>query len=168
MDHCVECLCSLSGNPYSDGLAVAALSLLVRGLRGVQKDPSDMEARSQCQLGIFQALPGREENTKDDVCMWWVQPIIKTGHMKLWCKFYVNKMERFQMSCLKGPDLLKQKCSMHFKRIHCADIKIRSSDNQYEWMFLGVILSTIWIHLAAMQTLKRYIITVERTRVWHS
>lgn len=69
VDHCVECLCSLSGNPYSDGLAVAALSLLVRGLRGVQKDPSDMEARSQCQLGIFQALPGREENTQDDVFM---------------------------------------------------------------------------------------------------
>ena len=74
MDHCVECLCSLSGNPYSDGLAVAALSLLVRGLRGVQQNPSDMEARSQCQLGIFQALPGREENTQDDVFMWWVQP----------------------------------------------------------------------------------------------
>lgn len=73
VDHCVECLCSLSGNPYSDGLAVAALSLLVRGLRGVQQNPSDMEARSQCQLGIFQALPGREENTKDDVLMWWVK-----------------------------------------------------------------------------------------------
>ena len=56
VDHCVECLCSLSGNPYSDGLAVAALSLLVRGLRGVQQNPSDMEARSQCQLGIFQAV----------------------------------------------------------------------------------------------------------------
>ena len=47
--------------------------------------------------------------------------IIKTGHMKL-VQMYVNNMERFQMSCLKGPDLLKQKCSMHFKRIHCADI----------------------------------------------
>lgn len=58
VDHCVECLCSLSGNPYSDGLAVAALSLLVRGLRGVQQNPSDMEARSQCQLGIFQAGGG--------------------------------------------------------------------------------------------------------------
>ena len=55
MDHCVECLCSLSGNPYSDGLASAALTLLVRGLRGVKKNPTDQDARTDCQLGIFQA-----------------------------------------------------------------------------------------------------------------
>ena len=67
-------------------------------------------------------MAAREENTQDDVFMVGKNLNIKTGHMKLWCKFYVNKMERFQMSCLKGPDLLKQKCSMHFKRIHCADI----------------------------------------------
>lgn len=41
VDHCVECLCSLSGNPYSDGLASVALTLLVRGLRGVKKNPTD-------------------------------------------------------------------------------------------------------------------------------
>lgn len=55
MDHCVECLCSLSGNPYSDGLASAALTLLVRGLHGVKKNPTDQDARTDCQLGIFQA-----------------------------------------------------------------------------------------------------------------
>ena len=55
VDHCVECLCSLSGNPYSDGLASAALTLLVRGLRGVKKNPTDQDARTDCQLGIFQA-----------------------------------------------------------------------------------------------------------------
>lgn len=56
VDHCVECLCSLSGNPYSDGLASAALTLLVRGLRGVKKNPTDQDARTDCQLGIFQAV----------------------------------------------------------------------------------------------------------------
>jgi len=45
----------LSGNPYSDGLASAALTLLVRGLRGVKKNPTDQDARTDCQLGIFQA-----------------------------------------------------------------------------------------------------------------
>jgi hypothetical protein len=55
VDHCVECLCSLSGNPYSDGLASAALTLLVHRLRGVKKNPTDQDARTDCQLGIFQA-----------------------------------------------------------------------------------------------------------------
>lgn len=36
VDHCVECLCSPSGNPYSDGLAGNALAMLVSGLRGVK------------------------------------------------------------------------------------------------------------------------------------
>lgn len=55
VDHCVECLCSLSGNPYSDGLASAALTLLVRGLQGAKQKPSDLDARSDCHLGILQA-----------------------------------------------------------------------------------------------------------------
>mmetsp|Transcript_32686 Transcript_32686/g.104114 ORF Transcript_32686/g.104114 Transcript_32686/m.104114 type:complete len:487 (+) Transcript_32686:3-1463(+) len=56
VDHCVEALCSPAGNPYSDGAACAALTLLVRGLRRVKADPKDVEARTLCQLGIFQAV----------------------------------------------------------------------------------------------------------------
>mmetsp|Transcript_99167 Transcript_99167/g.318186 ORF Transcript_99167/g.318186 Transcript_99167/m.318186 type:complete len:435 (+) Transcript_99167:174-1478(+) len=55
VDHCVEALCSHDGNPYSDNLAAGALTLLVRGLRRVKVVPTDLEARSACQLGIFQA-----------------------------------------------------------------------------------------------------------------
>ena len=64
VDHCVECLCSLSGNVYSDGLASAALELLVRGLLGAKERPEDSEARSQCQLGIFQAVQACQSGPK--------------------------------------------------------------------------------------------------------
>lgn len=64
VDHCVECLCSLSGNVYSDGLASAALELLVRGLLGAKERPEDAEARSQCQLGIFQAVQACQSGPK--------------------------------------------------------------------------------------------------------
>ncbi|CAJ1376384.1 unnamed protein product [Effrenium voratum] len=64
VDHCVECLCSPSGNPYSDGLAGNALAMLVSGLRGVKADPSNLESRTQCQLGIFQAVQACQSGPK--------------------------------------------------------------------------------------------------------
>lgn len=64
VDHCVECLCSLSGNPYSDGLASAALTLLVRGLQGAKQKPSDLDARSDCHLGILQAVQACQSGPK--------------------------------------------------------------------------------------------------------
>lgn len=64
VDHCVECLCSLSGNPYSDGLAAAALALLVRGLRKAKAEPEDVSGRSDCQLGIFQSVQACQSGPK--------------------------------------------------------------------------------------------------------
>lgn len=43
------------GNPYSDNLAAGALTLLVRGLSRVHAHHGDLEARTACQLGMFQA-----------------------------------------------------------------------------------------------------------------
>lgn len=58
VDHCVEALCSPSGNPYSDSMLKAALKLLVRGLRRAHKDPEDKAALLDCQIGIFQTVQG--------------------------------------------------------------------------------------------------------------
>ncbi|CAE7337676.1 FUM7, partial [Symbiodinium sp. KB8] len=56
--------CSLSGNPYSDGLAAAALALLVRGLRNAKAEPEDVSGRSDCQLGIFQSVQACQSGPK--------------------------------------------------------------------------------------------------------
>eukprot|EP00931_Biecheleriopsis_adriatica_P011532 TRINITY_DN112604_c0_g1_i1.p1 TRINITY_DN112604_c0_g1~~TRINITY_DN112604_c0_g1_i1.p1 ORF type:complete len:431 (-),score=59.67 TRINITY_DN112604_c0_g1_i1:29-1288(-) len=64
VDHCVECLCSRTGNPYSDGLAGSALTLLVQGLRGVKASPENEQARSLCQLGMFQATQACQSGPK--------------------------------------------------------------------------------------------------------
>lgn len=56
VDHCVETLCSLVSNPYADGIARSALVLLAQGLRGVKADPGDLDARQNCQIGVWQAM----------------------------------------------------------------------------------------------------------------
>ncbi|HAM47359.1 MAG TPA: maleylacetate reductase [Alphaproteobacteria bacterium] len=56
VDHCVETLCSLASNPYADGIARSALALLAQGLRGVKVDPGDLDARQNCQIGVWQAM----------------------------------------------------------------------------------------------------------------
>lgn len=56
MDHAIETLASLQSNPYCDGLADSALRLLVDGLRRVKQDPNDMDARLNCQIGMWQSM----------------------------------------------------------------------------------------------------------------
>eukprot|EP00439_Symbiodinium_sp_Y106_P087855 s1_g391.t1 len=56
MDHAIETLASLQSNPYCDGLADSALRLLVDGLRRVKQDPVDIEARLNCQIGMWQSM----------------------------------------------------------------------------------------------------------------
>lgn len=56
VDHTVETLSSLQSNPYADGIATSALSLLAQGLRGVKQDPGDLEARLNCLIGVWQAM----------------------------------------------------------------------------------------------------------------
>jgi alcohol dehydrogenase class IV len=56
VDHCVEGICSNEAHPYADAQALRGLSLLVRGLQRVKADPSDREARLDCQLGSWLSM----------------------------------------------------------------------------------------------------------------
>lgn len=58
VDHAVERLCSLVRHPFSDATALEALRLLSRGLPAVQKDPGDIAARLDCQLGAWMSIYG--------------------------------------------------------------------------------------------------------------
>jgi maleylacetate reductase len=56
VDHCVEGICSLEAHPYADAQALRGLALLVRGLRRVKGDPTDLAARMDCQLGSWLSM----------------------------------------------------------------------------------------------------------------
>jgi maleylacetate reductase len=58
VDHCVETLCSLTRAPYADALAKEGLTLLATGLRATKAAPDDLDARLQCQLGMWLAISG--------------------------------------------------------------------------------------------------------------
>jgi maleylacetate reductase len=56
VDHCVEGICSGEANPYADAQALHGLTLLCRGLPRVKADPSDIEARLECQIGSWLSM----------------------------------------------------------------------------------------------------------------
>lgn len=56
VDHALEGLGSLASNFFSDGMAASALELLSEGLPRVKADPSDLEARLKCQVGVWQSM----------------------------------------------------------------------------------------------------------------
>ena len=56
VDHAVEALASKLSNPYFDGLAASALTLLADGLPRVKADPGDLEGRLNCQIGAWQSM----------------------------------------------------------------------------------------------------------------
>jgi maleylacetate reductase len=58
VDHCVETLCNLERAPYADALAAEGLRLLTRGLRETKARPDSLEARLDCQLGMWLAISG--------------------------------------------------------------------------------------------------------------
>lgn len=58
VDHAVEDLCSSNAKPFSDGTSFHALRLLGRGLRAVKANPSNLEARLDCQLGSWMSIVG--------------------------------------------------------------------------------------------------------------
>jgi maleylacetate reductase len=60
VDHAVEDICSISSNPFSEGASMQALRLLARGLPAVKKNPADMEARLDCQLGAWMSIMGSQ------------------------------------------------------------------------------------------------------------
>ena len=56
VDHAVETFCSIDGNAYTDSTALQALRLLGRGLPAVKRDPNDLEARFDCQIGAWNSM----------------------------------------------------------------------------------------------------------------
>jgi maleylacetate reductase len=56
VDHCVEGICSAEAHPYADAQALRGLSLLVSGLQRVKADPSDLQARLDCQIGSWLSM----------------------------------------------------------------------------------------------------------------
>ena len=58
VDHCVETLVGLTRAPYADALAKEGLALLAKGLRATQATPDDLDARLECQLGMWLAISG--------------------------------------------------------------------------------------------------------------
>ncbi|QQS11580.1 MAG: iron-containing alcohol dehydrogenase [Rhodospirillales bacterium] len=60
VDHAVEDICSPECDAYSEGASIQALKLLSRGLRGVKADPTDLAARSDCQMGMWLSMVGSQ------------------------------------------------------------------------------------------------------------
>ena len=58
IDHAVEQLCNLQRAPMGDAVASDGLRMLTRGLRALRRDQSDLEARMQCQHGMWLAISG--------------------------------------------------------------------------------------------------------------
>jgi maleylacetate reductase len=60
LDHATEGLCSQFSTPVGDASYVQALKLLGNALRRVKRDPADLDARLDCQLGIWLSMAGRQ------------------------------------------------------------------------------------------------------------
>jgi len=60
VDHAVEDICSVNGQPISEGAAYHALRLLGSGLPAVKADPADREARLDCQIGAWMSMVGSQ------------------------------------------------------------------------------------------------------------
>ncbi|HTC11035.1 MAG TPA: iron-containing alcohol dehydrogenase [Acetobacteraceae bacterium] len=60
VDHAVESLCTIAPQPVCDGTSQHALRLLSRGLRAVKQDPTNLEARLDCQLGSWMSVMGSQ------------------------------------------------------------------------------------------------------------
>jgi maleylacetate reductase len=56
VDHCVEGICSGEAHPYADAQALRGLGLLADGLARVKADPSDLQARLDCQIGSWLSM----------------------------------------------------------------------------------------------------------------
>jgi len=58
VDHAVEQLCHPVRAPYADALASDGLMRLARGLAATQADPASLDARLECQFGMWLAISG--------------------------------------------------------------------------------------------------------------
>ena len=55
VDHAVEALCSVNAQPLIDATSVRALALLARSLGAYARDPADLDARLEGQMGAWLA-----------------------------------------------------------------------------------------------------------------
>jgi maleylacetate reductase len=60
VDHAVEDICSVDGQPLSEGAAYHALRLLGKALSAVKSNPGDLEARLDCQIGAWMSMVGSQ------------------------------------------------------------------------------------------------------------
>ena len=60
IDHATEGVCSQFTSPIGDASYVQALRLLSDALPRVKRDPRDLDARLDCQLGIWLSMAGRQ------------------------------------------------------------------------------------------------------------
>ena len=58
VDHAVEQLCNPVRSPYADALAEAGLKGLAQGLLATKKRSGDLDARLECQIGMWLAMAG--------------------------------------------------------------------------------------------------------------
>jgi alcohol dehydrogenase class IV len=58
VDHAVESLCSLTAQPITDANCSAGLTLLQRSLRRTRRDPADLAARLDSQIGVWLSTAG--------------------------------------------------------------------------------------------------------------
>jgi maleylacetate reductase len=58
VDHAVEQLCNPRRAPFADALARDGLVRLGQGLRATKKEPRDLDARLECQFGMWLAISG--------------------------------------------------------------------------------------------------------------
>ncbi len=56
VDHCVEGTCAAEANAFGDAQALQGLKLLSSGLPRVKAEPSDLEARLDCQMGTWLSM----------------------------------------------------------------------------------------------------------------
>jgi maleylacetate reductase len=60
VDHAVEDICSINGQPLSEGAAFHALRLLGSGLPAVKADAANLDARLDCQIGAWMSMVGSQ------------------------------------------------------------------------------------------------------------
>jgi maleylacetate reductase len=60
VDHAVEDICSVNGQPIAEGASYHALRLLASGLPAVKADGANLEARLDCQIGAWMSMVGSQ------------------------------------------------------------------------------------------------------------
>ncbi len=56
VDHAVESYCSPQAHPGTEALSLQGLRLLARSLPAIKSDPTDLQARLDAQIGMWQAI----------------------------------------------------------------------------------------------------------------